>query len=53
MILIFYCATLLPYRIAFQDDIPIGWSIFDFIVDGLFWLDLIVNMLSSYYDEDN
>jgi len=44
---------VLPYRIAFQDDAGIAWDVFDFILDGLFWVDLLVNMFSSYYDDDN
>ncbi|KAL4438790.1 hypothetical protein ABPG74_013463 [Tetrahymena malaccensis] len=51
--LVFYSATILPYRIAFQDDIPYGWDIFDYVIDGLFWIDLVINMFSTYYDDDN
>jgi hypothetical protein len=33
-----------PVRIAFEkDDIPIGWIISDYIMDGLFIIDIIIN----------
>ncbi|KAL4471127.1 hypothetical protein ABPG72_006508 [Tetrahymena utriculariae] len=51
--LVFYSATILPYRIAFQDDISQGWDIFDYVIDCLFWIDLVINMFSTYYDDDN
>ncbi|EAR99256.2 cation channel family protein (macronuclear) [Tetrahymena thermophila SB210] len=51
--LVFYSATVLPYRIAFQDDVSNGWDIFDYVIDGLFWIDLVINMFSTYYDDDN
>jgi len=53
MSLILYCATVLPYRIAFEDDTPLAWIYIDFILDGLFWVDLVLNMLSTYYNEEN
>lgn len=48
-----YSATVLPYRIAFQDEISLGWEVFDYGIDGLYWFDLVINMFSSYYDDDN
>lgn len=53
MSLILYCATVLPYRIAFEDDTSLMWIYIDFILDGLFWVDLVLNMLTTYYDDEN
>jgi hypothetical protein len=47
-----YTATVMPYRVAFQDDINEGWRIFDIIIDTLFWIDLVVNMLSASYNDE-
>lgn len=42
-----YTATLMPYRLAFADDeLTSGWSIADYLVDGLFALDIVVNFRS-------
>ena len=28
------------------------WNYIDIAVDLLFWIDLVINMLSAYYDEE-
>jgi len=47
-----YTATILPYRICFHDDPSKGWIIFDYILDGMFWLDLIINFFTSYINDE-
>jgi hypothetical protein len=61
-LLMLYTATLLPYRciqylkilVGFEvsTEKSLGWIIFDNIIDILYWGDLVMNMLSTYYDED-
>jgi len=55
--LLVYTATILPYRLCFiefaiPETIPTthGWLIVEWVIDGLFWLDLIVAFFFSYTD---
>lgn len=51
-LLLIYTATVTPFRIAFVDEDPIGWFIFDLTVDCLFFMDVLVNMFLAYYDDE-
>ncbi len=49
-----YTATILPYRVCFiESNDKDGWYYFDFIMNIIFGLDVIVSFLSAYYDTDN
>jgi hypothetical protein len=49
-----YAAVLLPYKIAFIEDNEYPeWDIFDYVIDAIFFADIIVNFLSAYYDAQN
>lgn len=50
-LLLLYTAIVLPYRIAFQDVISEAWINFDYFIDALFWIDLLVNMFTTYTNE--
>ena len=55
VILLIYTATIMPYRLVFYDntnDYTDGWKIFELIVDILYWIDLSMNLLSCYYNEE-
>lgn len=53
MLLLLYTATIMPLRIAFQDQIFWDWwTIFDVTIDGFFFLDMIVNFFSITQNED-
>ena len=41
--LIFFIATVLPYRTAFVIDWSIGWTVVDFIIDIFFLIDILIN----------
>jgi hypothetical protein len=41
--LLFYTATILPYRISFIDDSNVFWKVWDALTDFLFFTDVIVN----------
>ena len=54
ILLLMYVATYVPYDICFGESHPGVWGskeIFDLTVDILFFIDMIVNFLSSYDDE--
>lgn len=52
IIMLTYTAIFTPYRLTFEDEIPYGWKILDYFVDCLFFLDILMNFLSAYYDEE-
>ena len=52
--LLFYVASWVPVAICFQEsnttDILTAGEVFDIIVDVLFFMDILINFLSSYED---
>lgn len=51
--LLIYTATVMPYKIAFIDnEIYDGWWFWDLTIDALFFVDIIMNICSAYYDSD-
>lgn len=52
LVLMLYTATVMPYRIAFEDTISDGWLITDYFTDSLFWIDMVINMFTAFYNED-
>lgn len=36
-----------------MEDEPLGFKVFDYIVDGLFFTDIVITCLMVYYDENN
>jgi hypothetical protein len=54
MFFLFYTATLMPFKLALIEDeqFGFGWW-FDNVVDMFFICDILVNLNSSYYDEDD
>jgi hypothetical protein len=50
-ILLLYTATVMPWRMAFIDTkMWDDWFIFELCIDGLFFIDFLVNCFSAYYD---
>jgi len=47
-ILMIYTATFTPYWTAFIEDGGLALIIIDYIVDGLFFIDIIINFISAY-----
>lgn len=57
IVLMIYTGTVIPYRLCFvhfriggevvEDD---DWTVAGYIVDCLFWMDLVFNFLFAYYD---
>jgi len=50
--LLIYVATIQSYRLCFEDDTPLAWTIIDYFVDFLFFIDIIMNFISAYYNEE-
>ena len=52
VVLIVSC-LISPVRIAFPDDEePVGWSIYNYSIDSLFLLDIIVTFNTALHDDD-
>ena len=41
---------MVPYRLAFEDDTPLGWFIWDLLLDVCFMLDIVLNFFTGYID---
>jgi len=56
VLLLIYTATFMPYALVFFDhddsDWTNEWVILQLVVDILFWIDLLMNMLSAFYNEE-
>lgn len=48
--LLLYTALVMPYRLAFMNDEEIGWFVVERIVDGLFFLDVILTCFTAVED---
>ena len=51
LVLIFTCA-ITPFRLAFTTDDPIEWQVTNYLVDIIFFIDMILIFNNAYYDED-
>ena len=51
LILCFSCCVI-PFRIAFENDEIKTWTILMLSFDGLFFVDVLVNFSTSFYDEE-
>jgi hypothetical protein len=45
-----YTAFVTPVRITFVDYVDTPWLVMDSIIDFLFFMDMIINLCSAYYD---
>jgi hypothetical protein len=48
-----FLTLIVPVRLAFQDDEPIGWVVAYSAVDLSFLIDIILTFFTSYTDGDN
>lgn len=52
-ILLIYTATIMPYRVAFEETIYFdAWTCLELVIDSIFFIDVFVNSLSSTQLED-
>ena len=48
-VLMLYVAVVTPYRLAFTEDVYFdGWTIFDFLLNGVFCVDIVVNFCTCH-----
>ena len=52
LILVVFQSVVVPVRIAFEDKIVIAWKITDYVIDGLFVIDILVNFMSAMEDDN-
>jgi hypothetical protein len=52
LLLLIYIATYVPFKTAFIAETTLEMFVFDTCVDVLFFLDVIINFISAYEDED-
>ncbi len=51
--LLIYTATIMPFRLAFVDHVDYNaWFFVEMLIDVLFFVDVIVNLLTAYYTSD-
>lgn len=46
-----YNSIIIPYEFAYSIDSHIGWEIFDYFIDVLFWIDIFINFRTIYRDK--
>ena len=52
--ILFYTATIMPYRVAFIDGSGFDiWWILDTVLNIIFFIDLILTCFTAFYDESN
>lgn len=51
LVLIFTC-MITPYRIAFVDEDDLTWVVINYVVDGLFLIDMILCFLTAFYTDE-
>jgi hypothetical protein len=52
LLMMIYTATIMPYRMAFEEISDESWVIVEFLIDAIFWLDLIINMLTTFVNKE-
>ncbi|CAG9335933.1 unnamed protein product [Blepharisma stoltei] len=52
LLLLLYTITITPYRVSFVDVDTLDWQIADLFVDGLYFIDVLINCILAYYDND-
>jgi hyperpolarization activated cyclic nucleotide-gated potassium channel 1 len=50
--LLTYTATVMPFRFAFADTESFDWVVVEWVLNSLFFSDILVTCFSSYYDEE-
>ena len=48
---LFYCATIMPYKVCFVSKTSKPWLIFDTFIDFIFLADMIVVLNTPYVNE--
>lgn len=51
-LLLIFVAVVTPYRLALESDDTVAWVVVDTMVDGLFFMDLVLNCFQAFYDRE-
>jgi CRP-like cAMP-binding protein len=51
--LLLYTCIISPYRVCVSETETADWMIIDITVDSLFFVDVVINSLLAYYDEES
>ena len=52
LLILLVISIIVPYRLAFSNQDPIGWLLFYIITDTFFLVDIILTFLTSLYEPD-
>jgi Ion transport protein len=52
LLLLLYTASFVPYRTAFIEETSKTLEVWEWVVDGLFMIDILVNFISAYENSD-
>lgn len=47
-----YAVTVTPYRVAFVETDDTLWEVLDYLVDSLFFVDVVLNFFTAYKDRN-
>jgi hypothetical protein len=50
-LLILYVALFVPYRMAVEAKDTKGWQVWGYLVDGSFFIDIVLTFFTSFYDD--
>ena len=50
-LLIIVSAVITPYRMAYVDGNSLSWMLMELIVDGFFFIDMVLTFFSAYFDK--
>ena len=53
MLFILYVIIVIPFKISFIEETYPGWDIFDYVMDGFFFVDIILTFFSAYTDDND
>jgi hypothetical protein len=53
MLLMFYTAIIMPYRVSFIEEDDPDWVVLENLLDMIFFCDVLVTLNLGYYDKDN
>jgi hypothetical protein len=51
--ILIFIAFVTPYRVAFVEYDEGGWLIFQYVVNVIFTLDIFINFITAYFDQED
>jgi len=49
---IIYSIIVVPFRLGYDVDAARGWYVFEMIIDGFFFFDILLNFRTAYFDDE-